>query len=111
MNRSYSLKKNTDIKRVLDHRKVVSTRHFSLYKCPNPTNQHFRMAFSVPKKYGTAVARNQMKRRLRMIVHEASLTTTDDVFLLVRPSANTLSFQAIKDELTMLLEKHNLTKR
>lgn len=109
MNRSYSLKKNTDIKKVLDHRRVVSTRHFSLYKRPNPKNTHFRIAFSVPKKFGTAVARNVMKRRLRMIITEASLTATDDLFVLVRPVANSLSFAAIKEELTMLLQKHNLS--
>jgi len=106
--RKFSLKKNDEIKRVLDARHVVRNRYFSIHKYKNHDMNYFRFAISVPKKYGNAVERNQMKRRIKMIIAQYKIKEPFDFFIIVNPKAKQLSFQSIDQEITFLLKKHNI---
>lgn len=108
MKRRFSLKKNDDIKKVLDARQVVRNRYFSIHKRKNHDNDQFRFAISVPKKYGNAVERNQMRRRIKMILQEYQLNNVYDFFIIVSPKAKSLTFDAIKRDVSYLLRKHNI---
>ena len=108
MKRHYSLKKNEAIKRVLDQRQNVRDRHFSIHQRKNHEISHFRFAISIPKKYGNAVERNLMRRRLRMIIAEQPIVKSVDFFVIVSPNAKTLTYAMIKTTFVELLLKAKL---
>ncbi len=108
MKRRYSLKKNEAIKRVLDQRQSVRNRHFSIHQRKNHELKHFRFAISVPKKYGNAVERNLMRRRLRMIIASQTLVNDVDFFIIVSPTAKTLTYPMIETLFIQLLSKAKL---
>lgn len=99
MNRQYSLKDNEDIKAVLNHQNKRFSHGIGVFAKPNPDVQTFRIAFSVPKKYGNAVQRNFMKRRLREIVRTFSIAPHYDIFVMVRSDYKMQSFEALKHTL------------
>lgn len=108
MQRKFSLKKNDDIKRVLDARLVVRNRYFSIHKRENHDMNHFRFAISVPKKFGNAVERNQIRRRIKMILQEYQINKAYDFFIIVSPKAKSLTFDVIKRDVSYLLKKHKI---
>lgn len=99
MNRSYSLKKNEDIKAVLNHQNKRFSQGIGVFAKPNPNIQAFRIAFSVPKKYGNAVKRNQMKRRLREMVRTFKVKPHYDIFVMVKADYQFQSFEALSQTL------------
>jgi ribonuclease P protein component len=65
-----------------------------------------RWGLSVPKKVGSAVRRNRVKRRLREIVRRARKPgPARDVCILARPGAPEATIEQLSQELTMLAEK------
>ncbi len=96
MNRLYSLKKNEDIKAVLNHQTKRFSNGIGVFMKPNKTIPHYRIAFSVPKKYGNAVKRNRMKRQLREIVREVSIKNHVDIFILIKADIKPLTYQALE---------------
>lgn len=101
MKKEYRIKKSDEIQRLIKRRKTVGDRYFVLYYYKNHENVNFRYALSVPKKYGNAVQRNLMKRRLREIIKVNEFDNKSEFFIVVKPKANNLSFSEIKK----LLEK------
>ncbi|MBP5342562.1 ribonuclease P protein component [bacterium] len=108
MKKQFRIKKTEEIELVLKERKVVGGKHFVIYKKENHENTHFRYALSVPKKFGDAVLRNKMKRRIRAIVRSYNLINEIDFFVIAKASSNTLSFKEIKEELDYLFKKAQL---
>lgn len=96
MNRNYSLKKNEDIKAVLNYQKKRFSNGIGIFIKPNSKVKAYRVAFSVPKKFGNAVKRNQMKRRLREIVRPLPIKPGHDIFMLIKADAHTLTFSEIE---------------
>ena len=67
-----------------------------------------RWGLSVPKKVGSAVERNRVKRRLREIVRRETARIdpgTRDVCILARPGAAAAEPAALRDELIALSRK------
>ena len=65
MNKSYIIRKNEDIEKVLKKHNSVGNKYFVIYYLKSNS---FKAAFSVSKKLGCAVLRNRQKRILREIV-------------------------------------------
>ena len=102
MKKEYRIKKNQEIESVLIEKNSIASKYFVIYKKENHENIHFRYAISVPKKYGNAVNRNLMKRRIRSVVREIELVNDYDFFIVVKNQASILSFDQIKKELLSL---------
>ena len=102
MKKEYRIKKNQEIESVLIEKNSIASKYFVIYKKENHENVHFRYAISVPKKYGNAVNRNLMKRRIRSVVREIELVNDYDFFIVVKSQASILSFDQIKKELLSL---------
>lgn len=66
-----------------------------------------RFGFIVPKRIGSAVVRNQVKRRLRAIVHQHLTLINEgyDVVVITYPPAETLAFSELEALLTTTLSK------
>lgn len=107
MKKIYRIKKTSEIDAIFKTRKRVQGKYFNIFYQPN--NQTFRFAISIGKKYGNAVERNLMKRRIREVInyYKENLDSFDFVVVVKKESAN-LSFQQIKEELTKLLYKSEI---
>ncbi len=88
MHRRYRLTRSHDFDTVYRRGRSVSTRFLVLYWFPREdTGDEPRLGLAVPRKVGTAVARNTVKRRLREL-WRARLETIPagrDYVLVVRP--------------------------
>ena len=110
MKKAHRVKKGTEIEAILKTRQSVGNSFFVLYKMKNHEQDHYRFAVSVPKKYGNAVARNKIKRQIREIVMKLDIVPHVDLFLVVKPKANTLSFQDIQELIQGLVQKQDILR-
>jgi len=105
MDKSYHVRKNDDIERIIKRKDTVGDAYFVVYKLENPDVPHLRFAVSVPKKYGNAVARNRIRRRIREIVAHAGLKDAFDYFIVVKPAAAPLTFAELSADLHKLFAR------
>jgi ribonuclease P protein component len=110
MNRIHSLKKNAEIKRVLDAQQKKISGAVSVYVKSQAKPDLFKMAISVPKKFGNAVKRNKMKRWIREIIRELQLGPGFDYFVLVKVSANQYTFLELKKHIDLCFQQHGHLK-
>lgn len=108
MKKEFIVKKNLEIQSIINEKDYVAEKHFILYKKENHDNNHFRFALSVSKKFGDAVHRNQMKRRIKSIIRNNKFISCLDLFIIARPSSNKLDYSTIESELTGLFKKSNV---
>ncbi len=112
MNKTYHVKKNTEIEAILKNKCFKNNKYFSVYKKENSETIHFRYALSVGKKIGNAVIRNSVKRRIRAILEELPIDRekNNDIFIIAKKSILDLSYQQTKEQLEFLLNKLKITK-
>ncbi len=99
------IKKNTDIERIIKKKQKVGNNNFVIYKEINGTND-FKFAISIGKKYGNAVMRNKMKRRVREIIRNNFKNFQNyNLIIVIKKDSNNLDFYEIEKEINYLLEK------
>ena len=108
MEKAYRIKKNQEIDALVKQRNSAANSFFVVYAAVNKID-HFRFAVSVSKKYGNAVERNKIKRRIREITRQANITAKTDFLIVAKPTARKLDFKEIKDNLTPLFVKAKIT--
>ena len=111
MKKEYRVKNSSEIEMIIKKRQSRGNRYFVLYKAENHEIPHFRYAVSVSKKFGNAVKRNQIKRRVREIVANSNIMNHYDIFIVVKNDANSLNFAEIKTSLEGLMTKQNILRR
>ncbi len=111
MNRKYSLKKNKEFNYVYRKGKSVANRYLVLVYLKRKTDD-LKVGFSVSKKIGKAVVRNQVRRRLkealRQVMDEVSPNTL--MVLIARPGITELDFKAVQQNVKHILKKAALFK-
>lgn len=110
MKKEYRIKKNDEIQLLMSKKKTVGNLYFVVYYHKNHDQEHFRFALSVPKKYGNAVQRNKIKRRIREVIKDISIEKKIDFFVVVKTKARELNFNDIKTNLLNLLLNANILK-
>ena len=88
MHRRYRLTRSQDFDAVYRRGRSVSTRFLVLYWFPREdVAEEPRLGLAVPKRVGTAVVRNRVKRRLREVWRERleGIPAGCDYVLVVRP--------------------------
>jgi ribonuclease P protein component len=88
MHRRYRLTRSHDFDAVYRRGRSVSTRFLVLYWFPREDDAgESRLGLAVPKRVGTAVARNRVKRRLREVwrARLERIPAGCDYVLVVRP--------------------------
>ena len=80
------------------------SRHFIVITAPAGTD-HSRLGVTASRKYGNAVTRNKMKRKLREFfrVRQAFLSPPRDIVIIPKSRAQELSFAQIVTELERVL--------
>lgn len=112
MNKAYRLKDNRDFQKAFKKGKSFANQYLVLYHSPNGLD-HYRVGFSVSKKVGNAVVRNQVKRYLRE-AFRLEMTDTSigrDFIVIARPNAAKLDFDGTRKNLVHLLVKTGYLKK
>lgn len=94
----------------MQKKQTVGNSYFIIYYYKNHENNNFRFAISVSKKYGNAVERNLMKRRLREIIRFLDIKQNYDFFIIAKLKSKILNFEDIKKNIKNLLNKANILK-
>ncbi|MGI6782395.1 MAG: ribonuclease P protein component [Acholeplasmataceae bacterium] len=105
MQKKYRIKKTSEIDAIFNKKIRVNGKYFNIfYQLSN--NESFRFAISIGKKYGNAVKRNLMKRRIREIIRSIKdQIKSYDFIIVVKPNSEELNFETINQELFKLLIK------
>ena len=89
----------------------LGNKYFVLYYKENRENVNFRYAIGVSKKFGNAVSRNQIKRRIKEIIKTNDFDRKYDFFIIVRNKTTDLKFNEIKLKLEKLFCESNLLRK
>ena len=106
MKKSLRIKKNEEIEKIIKQRNTVGDKYFVIYQS-NSELTHFRVGLSVSKKFGNAVQRNLVKNRIRNVLMEFKFVNKD-IFIVIKPTVNTLTFEEIRKDVIKLLHRANL---
>lgn len=100
------LRKRKDFTDCQKRGKRVAGRWLVVFALDNALGRS-RWGLSVPKKVGSAVVRNRVKRRLREIVRRRrpEAPPSRDLCILAKPGASEATIDQLRQELTMLSEK------
>jgi ribonuclease P protein component len=87
------LSRAAEFERVYRHGRSQANRHLVLYVFPNDSVRRPRIGLSVPRKVGSAVERNKVKRLLREAFEHAQAEVGEgyDVVVVARPAASELA--------------------
>lgn len=110
--KKFIIKKNHEISKLIQKKDSVANKYFIVYKGHNQINQ-YRYCVSVGTKFGNAVKRNKVKRQIRHIISKITreIKPNYDILIIIRPSANTLTFSELENHLLNVLRKGNLINR
>lgn len=112
MKKIYRVKKQSEIDAIFKKRQYAASSAFVVNYINESSDAHFRFAISIGKKYGNAVNRNLIKRQIRAIIHKYKDQIKPVTFVIVvKPSANTLSFTEIEANIIKILEKAKLMEK
>ena len=109
MKKEYRIKKSSEIDAIFKNKQSKGDKYFAVYSLKSSEDTHFRFALSVGKKYGNAVQRNLIKRRIREIVREIKEQLVCMRFVVViKPQAKDLTYQEIKESIHQIFKKLNI---
>lgn len=99
MEKKLRLRDSKDYRRVYKRGRRVWNRTFTIFVTPT-RSECPRVGFSITKKFGTAVERNRMRRRLKEVIrqHRAAIPRMD-IIVMPKRSALTLPFELLTREL------------
>ena len=99
------IKKYPEFQKVIGVGEVKKTSFFVSYSLPNELG-YSRFGISVPKKIGSAVVRNRIKRQVRSAIGQSTnFEKPVDMVLVVRKIYNVDAFNQIVSEIQELIEK------
>jgi len=107
----YRLRNNADFEKIYRYGKAVADKLLVL-KYKRSSLSVLRAGFSVSKKYGKAVARNKIKRRLKDIVQKRIhlLKPGYDLVFVVRKDAKKAEYSELLSAVNDLLKRARLLK-
>ena len=105
MNRKYSLKRNHDIEILVKLRQSVGNKSYTVYYAYQD-DAECKIAISVSKKFGNAVARNYGKRVVREIIRDF-LPNLEHLkcLIVIKKDCENKSYIYRKEQLIYLLKK------
>ena len=112
MKKTFRIKKNEDIEKIIKRKKSVGNKNYIIYIQENSEAKHFRLAMSVSKKIGNAVVRNHQKRLIKQAFTELKTEILPfDLFVIARNNVVNLTFTEVKENIYHLLNKANVLNK
>ena len=109
MKKIYRIKKNEDIKLVLDRKKSAGNKNYIIYIMKNSEAKNVRVAMSVSKKIGNAVVRNRQKRLIRQVfISNKDKINLYEIFVIARSNVVNLTYNEVEQNILYLLKKLNV---
>lgn len=111
MDKRYRIRENRDFQRLFKRGKSVSNSLLVLiYRRTGQSNNRF--GFSISKKFGNAVKRNKMKRRLREICSEYIVFLKEgyDIVFVPRKNSREAEYIQLKKAVYSLLKRSSIWK-
>ncbi len=110
MQKSYRIKKSSEIEQVMKKGRSKANPYFIVYKCNKSDNENFRIAISVGKKIGNAVERNKIKRYIRNVTTENKqlINPHYDYFVIARKGVKELDYVTFKEKLEQLYKRMDI---
>ena len=98
------IKSSREYTEIINLNKSKKNKYFSIYYRKN--NQDNRYGITIPKKTGTAVVRNKIKRRLKNIIdnNKKIVQSGYDYVIIVKKGVLDLTYQEMERELLKLIK-------
>ena len=106
MNKKYIIRKNEDIKKVIDNNNKITNKYYIVYYVKNSLGYN-RFCVSVSKKIGKAHTRNLYKRRIKDILMKNNINNSCDYVIILRNQILGINYDVMKDELIKILKGEN----
>lgn len=109
MEKSESLKKNSDFKKVYKKGKSYANSLFVMYLLENDLNIN-RLGISVSKKVGNSVVRHKLTRLIKESyrLHENIFNSSLDIVIVVRMNAKEASYKEVESAILHLGKLHKI---
>ena len=104
MNKKYIIKKNEEIKNIVNNSNKIVSKYFIIYYVNNQLKFN-RYCISVSKKIGKAHNRNLYKRRIKDILMKNFINNNKDYVIILRNSVLNSNYIELKDELIKILKE------
>ena len=106
MNKKYIIRKNEEIKSIIDESKKIVNKYYIVYS-KNNTLGYSRFCVSVSKKIGKAHTRNLYKRRIKDVLMKNNINKSCDYVIILRNQILDINYEVMKQELIKLLKGEN----
>lgn len=99
------IKKHQEFQEVIAKGELVRSKFFTFYILENKLG-YTRIGISVPKKSGTAVVRNKIKRQIRaMCARNTDYSKSIDLVMIIKKAYNTDNFAEIEQDIQEMFKK------
>lgn len=104
MERNIRLRSNRDFRKIYKKGKAYFNKNFTFIVKKNNAN-NTRIGFSITKKYGNAVNRNSLKRRLREIFRQNydQCSKNYDIVVIPKPNVKYLDYKQLENSIKHLI--------
>lgn len=99
------IKKHKEFQEVIAKGELIRSNFFTFYVLENKLG-YTRIGISVPKKSGTAVVRNKIKRQVRsMCAKNTDYSKSIDLVMIIKKAYNTEKFAEIEQDIQEIFKK------
>lgn len=103
MNKKFVIKKNYDIKEIININNKIVSKLFIIYYRQNNLKYN-RYCVSISKKIGKANIRNKYKRKIKDILMKNNFNNSKDYVIIIRNSILNKSYWDIQNELLKIFK-------
>lgn len=107
MKKENIIQKKEDFAFIIKNMKPIYSKNFRYHIYKKETN-NYRFGFSISKKYGNAVERNLLKRRLKNIIKMYNIEKGLDIIIMPKTSVREITFNEMKSEIVDTLQSRNI---